>query len=85
MGLHQGTVRPGNSLPMEVNCWRSRSVRTVLSDIGLECWVVLCGARKSDSLIFMGLFQLRIFYNSVICMAATEPPEASVSVSAHRA
>jgi len=29
-----------------LNCWCSRSVWTVFSDIGLGFWVVLCGARN---------------------------------------
>jgi len=46
------------------NCRSSRNVWTTFSNIGIEFWVVPW-SQELDLMIFEGLFQLSIFYDSV--------------------
>jgi len=40
------TKTGGQAVGTALSIWNSRSIWTVLSDIGFECWVVLCRARS---------------------------------------
>ena len=70
MELHQGRVRWGlgkGSAPEGVvgtapSCQGSRSVWTMLSDIGFGFWVVCVDL---DSMSLVGYFQFQIFYGSI--------------------
>jgi len=45
-GCGHGTGSPEVCWVTNPSCWSSRSIWTMLSDIGFDVWVVLCGARS---------------------------------------
>ena len=53
--------RLSRTVVMASSCQSSRSIQTLLSNIGFESWVVLCGAKSKNR----WSFQLRIFCDSM--------------------
>lgn len=49
---------------MAPSCWSLKCICTTVSDIGVGFGMVLCGARKLESLILHGFIQLEVFYDS---------------------
>jgi len=47
------------------DCHRSRSIRTMISNIRFDLWVVLCEARSWTLWSLWVPFQLRMYYNSI--------------------